>query len=160
RQAEVVGGYLPHLGAEPLHGRRERRADKVAGGFHARRHHGRHAVAPVPDGPFTASGAVTTSGAATGSGALTGSEPLAGSVRRDPPGPGRRPAGGIAARPRTGPADAAGLARRPVPSGTASPWRSARAAFKPLRTAPSIVSGHPVSVQAPASTSPGRAVAA
>ena len=38
--------------------------------------------------------------------------------------------------------------------------RSSAAAARPLRTAPSIVSGQPVSVHAPASTRPGRAVAA
>ena len=38
--------------------------------------------------------------------------------------------------------------------------RSSRTAFSPLRTAPSIVSGHPVSVQAPATTRPAVAVAA
>ena len=38
--------------------------------------------------------------------------------------------------------------------------RSSTAAARPLRTAPSIVSGHPVSVHAPASTRPGSRVAA
>ena len=38
--------------------------------------------------------------------------------------------------------------------------RSSTAADRPLRTAPSIVSGQPVSVHAPASTRPGSRVAA
>src|SRR5262249_909973 len=53
-QAQVVGGHLAHIRAEPFHGGREGRPDQVAGGFHARRHHGRHAVAPVPAEPSPA----------------------------------------------------------------------------------------------------------
>ena len=61
---------------------------------------------------------------------------------------------GGAAADRRDPAGARPGARR-----SAAPSRlrrSSRTAFSPLRTAPSIVSGHPVSVQAPARTRPAR----
>ena len=48
---------------------------------------------------------------------------------------------------------------RPRPAWPAR-WISSCAAVRPLRTAPSIVSGQPVSVHAPASSSPGTEVAA
>src|SRR4249920_2743603 len=157
RQAKVIGGHLPHVRGEPFHGRRERRPDQVAGGFHARRHHGRHAVAPGPAVPLLRPGVTGLPAGPdpfTGPGPFTGSGPFTRPGRRVPPVSCWRRASGTAA------SLVADLAGWPTLPATASPWRRTRAAFKPLRTAPSIVSGHPVSVQAPASTSPGRAVAA
>src|SRR5215472_1751174 len=70
-------------------------------------------------------------------------------------------------RPRGGSSDARDPAStvRAVTGCVATGWRASSliilsAAFCPLRTAPSIVSGQPVSVHAPASTSPGTEVAA
>ena len=62
-------------------------------------------------------------------------------------------AGGVVAFP-------AGLAADRVGSARSRPSRRARTALRPLRTAPSIVSGQPVSVHEPASTRPGSSVAA
>src|SRR6185437_15980857 len=119
-QAKVVGGDHPDVGAQPVDGGGERRAEVVARGLDRGRNGGGHE---------------TTS--------LRVLSPSPANTVRS--------------------ADSRPLTALPVLANTvvaASSPTNCCAAVCPLRTAPSMVSGQPVSVHEPASTSPGTEVAA
>src|SRR5215472_5787792 len=132
-EAEVIARHRPDIGAKPGDRGLDSRADEVAGRFYARRYRRGHDAAPE--------------------------RPRGGSSDARAPASSERPRGGSSdAR------DPASTVRA-VTGCVATGWRASSliilsAAFCPLRTAPSIVSGQPVSVHAPASTSPGTEVAA